>query len=375
IGAIARAARRLGNVKREIITGRKHLMQSEGLTLNQRLTAYSSLLPPLAIVMAGMIGWTVFWYANSRAAAAALTEWTAHEARLGRAWSCPGQKTGGFPFAIEISCASLLFQGEILGRTMAGSVRGFRASSALLRPGEVLAELDPPFAAKSSDGMFDIAIQWKELFLNLEGQPGALDRVTLAGNQVLLQGKIGGVDPVEGALGDVFGNFVVIQERRDHAYDFMVSVKQGSVPALSRLLDTQYPVDMQVRGKISQADLRGAATLQDVLEHWRAANGHVDITAGSLTSGQIVFDAKGGFALDGEHRVQGKLDASFAGLDKAFRQLGVDPALIMAGQVLAGLFGGGKGGGTRHLNLPLTFSGGFLSIGPVRTQIQIPPLY
>jgi hypothetical protein len=55
--------------------------------------------------------------------------------------------------------------------------------------------------------------------------------------------------------------------------------------------------------------------------------------------------------------------------------LGVDPALITAGQVLAGLFGGGHGGDTGRLNLPVTFSEGFLSIGPVRTQIQIPPLY
>jgi hypothetical protein len=132
---------------------------------------------------------------------------------------------------------------------------------------------------------------------------------------------------------------------------------------------------MQVKGTISQVDLRRAEKLQDLLENWRSANGHIDITAGSLTSGQIVFDAKGGLDLDEQHRVKGKLDASFAGLDKAFRQLGVDPALITAGQVLAGLLGGRQGGGARRMNLPLTFSEGFLSIGPVRTQIQIPPLY
>lgn len=350
-------------------------MRSEGPSTKQRLTACSSLLPLFAVVMAGMIGWPVFWYAKSRAAAAALTAWTTHEAQLGRVWSCPDWKTGGFPFSVEISCASLLFQGEILGKTMTGSVRGFRASSAILWPGEVLAELDPPFAAKTSDGMFEITMQWKELFLDLEGRPSALDRVALAGKQVRLQGKIGGIDPIEGAFGDVSGNFVLIQDRRDHSYDFMVSVKQGSVPAFNSLLDTQHPIDMQIRGTISQADVRGTETLQDFLEYWRSANGHVDITAGSLTSGQIVFDAKGGFALDEEHRVKGKLDASFAGLDKAFRQLGVDPALIAAGQVLAGLLGSSKGGGTRRLNLPLTFSGGFLSIGPVRTQFQIPPLY
>jgi hypothetical protein len=350
-------------------------MQPKGLKTKQRLTAYSWLLPPVAVVIAGMIGWSVFWYVKSRETAAVLTAWTTHEAQLGHAWSCPNQKTGGFPFSSEISCPNLLFQGEILGKTLTGTVRGFRATSPLLRTGNVRAQLHPPFAAKTSDGTVDITMQWRELFLDLEGRPGALERVILAGNQVQLQVKIEGIEPVEGTFGDVSSDFVLRQDRHDHAYEFTISFNQGSIPKLSSLLDTQLPIDMRVGGTISQVDLRGTETLHDFLENWRSANGHVDITTGWLTSGHIIFDAKGGLDLDGQHRVKGKLDASFAGLDKAFRQLGVDPALINAGQVLSGLLGGGQGSGTGRINLPLTFSEGFLSIGSVRTHIQIPPLY
>ena len=348
-------------------------MQPKGLKTKQRLTAYSWLLPPVAVVMAGVIGWSVFWYVKSRETAAVLTAWTTHEAQLGRAWSCPNQKIGGFPFYVEISCANLLFQGEILGKTLTGTVRGFRATSPLLRSDSLLAEIEPPFAAKTRDGTIDVSMQWGKCFLDLEGRPGTLERLSLSGNQVRLQGKAGGMDSVDGTSGDV--NVVLARNRHDNAYDFMVSVNQGSTPALNSLLDTKLPIDMQVGGTISHLDLRGAETLWDFLENWRSANGHVDITTGWLTSGHIIFDATGGLDLDGQHRVKGKLDASFAGLDKAFRQLGVDPGLITAGQVLSGLLGGGRGGGTGRLNLPLTFSEGFLSIGPVRTQIQIPPLY
>jgi len=344
-------------------------MQPKGPKTKQRLNAYSWLLPPVAVITAVAIGWPVFWYVTSRQTAAAVTAWMTHEAQFGRAWTCPNQKIGGFPFSVEISCATLLFQGEILGKTLTGTVRGFRAISPLLRTGNVLAQVDPPFAAKTSDGTFDITMQWGELFLDLEGRPGALERLSLSGNQVRLQGKAGGMDTVDGASGDV--NVVLARDRHDNAYDFMVSFNQGSIPALNSLFDTQLPIDMQVGGRISRVDLRGAETLREFLENWRSANGHLEITTGWLTSGHIIFDATGGLGLDGQHRVNGKLDASFAGLDKAFRQLGVDPALITAGQVLSGLLGGG----TKRLNLPLTFSEGFLSIGPVRTQIQIPPLY
>jgi hypothetical protein len=348
-------------------------MQFKGPKTKQPLTAYSWLLPPVAIVVAVLIGWPVFWYVKSRHTAAAVRAWTTHEAQLGRAWSCPTQKIGGFPFSVEISCANLLFQGEILGKTLNGTVRGFRATSPLLRTDSLRAEMDSPFAAKTSDGRFDITMQWGELFLDLDGHPGALDRLTLSGNQVRLQGKAGGMDTVDGASGDV--NVVLARDRHDNAFEFMVSLNQGSIPALNSLLDTQLPIDMQVGGTISQVDFRGAETVQDFLEKWRSANGHVDITTAWLTSGHIIFDATGGLDLDGQHRVTGKLDASFAGLDKAFRQLGVDPALISAGQVLSGLLGGRQGGGTGRMNLPVTFSEGFVSIGPVRTPIQIPPLY
>src|ERR1700730_10333824 len=212
-------------------------MQSKGPKTKQRRNAYSWLLPPVAVLLAGAIGWAVFWYVKSREAAAALTAWTTHDAQLGPAWSCPTQKIGGFPFSVEISCANLLFQGEILGKAMTGTVRGFRATSPLLRTGNVLAQLDPPFAAKTRDSSFDITMQWSELRLDLEGRPGALDRVTLAGNQVRLQGKRGGVGTVDGPFRDVSGDLAVIRDRHDHAYDFMLSVNQSSIQALNSLLD------------------------------------------------------------------------------------------------------------------------------------------
>ena len=127
-------------------------MQSNRPKTKPRTTAYSWLLPPVTVVVAAVIGWSLFWYVKSRETTAAVTAWTAHEARLGRAWSCPDQKTGGFPFSVEISCANLLFQGKVFGKTLTGTLRGFRATSPLLRTDNVLAQLDPPFAAKTSDG-------------------------------------------------------------------------------------------------------------------------------------------------------------------------------------------------------------------------------
>lgn len=350
-------------------------MHSTAPETRQRLnTAFWLLLPPVAVLLTLAIGWSIFWYVKSRQTAAAMTAWMTHEAQLGRAWSCPGEKIGGFPFSVTVSCENLHFQGGLLGKTLTGTLRGMHATAPLLRTANVVAKLEPPLAAKSSDGTFDAAIQWSELYVELDVEPGVLERAAFGGTQVRVQGQAGGTNVVDAAFGDVNSFVSLAPERHDQAYDFMFSFNEGSIPALNSFLDTQVPVSAQLAGTISQVNIGGRATLGDILENWRVANGHADLSSAWLTSGRISLDAKGGLDLDGQHRPEGKFDAGFAGLDKAFRQLGIDPALLSAGQVLSGLLGG-KSGGTGRLNLPVALSEGFLSIGPLRTPVQIPPLY
>lgn len=340
----------------------------------QRLRAYSWLFPSLAVVVAVAVGWSLFWFVKSYQTASALTAWMAREAQLGRAWSCPTRTIGGFPFSTAITCTGLLFQGDVRGSAVAGSLRGFRATMPLLRTGNAIARLDPPLALKSSDGALDIALQWDELAFELDSDGQTIGRMALAGSQVRLQGKAGGTDLGDGSIADVAGDFALIPDRDDHAYEVMISLHQGSIPALGGFLDTKLPIDFQLDGTVSHFHPSGPATLAAVLESWRAANGHLDVASASVKSGAVSLDAKGGLDLDGEHRVKGKLDAGFAGLDKAFRQLGIDPGLLAAGQVLSGLLGGQRSSPGR-LHVPVTIAEGFLSIGPVRTPFQVPPLY
>jgi hypothetical protein len=349
-------------------------MPSKKTEIKQRSTVYFLVFVPAALLLTIVVGWSIFWYFVSRQTAAAVTSWMTHEAQLGRSWTCPDRKIGGYPFAVEVSCANLLFQGKILDKTLTGTVRGFHVTSPLLRNDNLLARIDSPFAAKTSDGTLDFTIQWAEFFIELEGQPGEFERVSFAGSQIKVQGKAGAMDPMEGEFGELHSSLSPSPDRHDNAYDFMFSFNDGSIPALNSLLDTQLPTAVQFGGTISQAGIKGAGSLTDFLEKWRMANGHIDIDTARLTSGGILFEGKGGLELDNNHCVKGKIEAGFAGFDKAFRQLNIDPGLITAGHVLSGLLG--KGGAVPgRLYLPVTFSEGFLSIGPLRTSIQIPPLY
>jgi len=349
-------------------------MDSKKTETTHRSTAYYLVFVPATVLLTIVVGWSIFWYVVSRQTAAAVTSWMTHEAQLGRSWSCPDRKISGYPFTVEVSCANLLFQGTILDKTLTGTVRGFQATSPLLRTDNLLVRVDPPFAAKTSDGTVDFTIQWAEFFIELEGQPSAFGGVALAGTQIKVQGKAGAMDPLEGEVGEFDGHLSLSPDRHDKACDFMFSFNDGAIPALNHLLDSQAATGVQFGGTISQAEVGSAGSLAEFLEKWRSENGHIEITTARLTSGGSLFEGKGGLGLDDEHRIKGKIEAGFAGFDNAFRQLNIDPGLIKAGQVLSGLLGKGDAVPGR-LYLPVTFSEGFLSVGPLRTSIQIPPLY
>ena len=157
-------------------------------------------------------------------------------------------------------------------------------------------------------------MQWDEFYIELEGQPGAYERIALAGTKVKMQGRAGLMDPVDGGFDEFHSYLSLAPDRHDNAYDFMFSFNDGSIPALSRLLDSQNPIGLQFGGTISQAEVGSAKSLPEFLEKWRLANGQVDITTVRLTSGGTLLEATGGLDLDDQHRVKGKLDACICGV-------------------------------------------------------------
>lgn len=345
-------------------------MQTQSPKIQKQPDKYSWLYPSIAMVAAVSIGWSIFWYFKTRQIGAAFDGWMAQEAQLGRSWACPDRKISGFPFSVEISCTNAFFQGEALGKKLTGSMRGIHAGAPLLRTENIVAQLDPPFLLKSSDGTLDLTSQWGQLMLDFQVQNGTFERMSLSGDQIKVQGKVSGADAGTAAFDEFNSYFVVSPGRHDRAYDILVSFNQGLIPPINKVLGTEHPVALDLEATVSQVPVAGFTTFQDALDKWRTANGHLDITAAWLSSGSIIFNAKGGLDLDEQHRPQGTLDASFGGFEKAFRNLDIDPAVL-----LSGLLAGSKDSGTGRVNLPVTFADGYLSIGQIRTPIEIAPLY
>ncbi|SFK54129.1 DUF2125 domain-containing protein [Methylocapsa palsarum] len=332
-------------------------------------------LIPAAAVSAAIIGWSIFWFIASRKTEQMLTAWVEREAATGRTWTCPERKIGGYPFELEISCVNPAFDGEFFGQKMAGTLKGFRATSPLMRPESVIASFEPPFSAKGVDGALNLTLRWESLTLDLEGRPDALTRVSLSGEQVNAEGTLAG-EPVAATLPDVRAAAIEAMDRHDGAYNVVLSTNGAILPALNHLSGSNLPWDVLTESIVTQIDFLSTGLLGARMESWRNAGGRVEVKRVRVASGNMRLDARGALKLDGEHRIEGRLDTGFSGLGPILETLGIDPAIAAAGTFLTNFLGRRQDDdGTPKLPIPVTFADGRLSVGPVRTSIRLPPLY
>lgn len=354
-------------------------MSSYGLKPKQSSHAKLPLfLIPIASIIVACIGWSVFWNLASRKAEAVLTAWMAREASVGRNWICPERKIGGFPFEVEISCSNPAFQGESMGDEWTGTLKGFRATSPLLRPQSVLADFQSPFTLKTADGDVSVSLQWRNLSLSLEGEPSDFSRLAVFGEGASVEGTAEGAT-INANIGD-FHASAIGQPVADRTYNFVLAANEVSIPALSERLDMRDPLNLRSDGVITQTNFAVGGKLDERIENWRKSGGHIDLTAARVSSGATKLEARGALDIDDEHRVRGRLNAAFTGLEPALRTLGVDPALITAGSLLTKFLSNAKRPESEtdnapQLPIPVTIADGWLAIGPVRTSIRFPPLY
>lgn len=325
------------------------------------------------------LGWTIFWYVVAQQSASSLDAWIAREKASNRIWTCPNRQIAGFPFTIEITCRKPHFDGSIFGRHYSGALGGFVANAKFTNPDDVTVNVASPFAAISDDKTVALALSWDQLDIVLAGLPQNMAKISIAGQGFRLQGHAQGLSSLNGSVSRATTKLVRAAGRQDHAYNFHVVLNGASFAAVDGFFGTAAPAEIVADGDITQARFDSGRVPADSLNRWRAAGGHVDLAELTVTRGEMKFSAHGMLTVGPTHRLQGQLDTACVGFEPVLRQLGVDPALINAGSLLASLLGGHRGeaktAGPQPLHLRVNINDGRLDIGPVRTSIRLPPVY
>jgi hypothetical protein len=343
-----------------------------GLAFNRGLI----MLALAAALAAAFAGWSLVWLAAARQTGAVVASWMSEEGKLGRKWTCAERHIAGFPFDIEVSCGNLAFEGTILERRFAGALRGFRAAASVSHPDRIIARIDPPFAGDTRDGKLDFRLDWAKLDLTIDGGAEALARLALDGRQMSLKGSINGLWAMDWQARSVRASVSPGAGEDEPPFDFKIAINGAEAPVLRDQLGLAAPLDAAVDGTITKLDVSSPDPFVKRIERWRMDGGRVELRPLRLTSGNAKLEAQGGLDLDQERRPRGELDAALSGLDPILSRLGVDPGLLTAGALLTSLLGDSRRkGDAEATNLQLRVADGWISIGPMRTPLRVPPLY
>lgn len=321
-------------------------------------------------------GWSGAWAFFRQATVAGLDGWIADEAAAGRRWSCPDRTVGGYPFRIEVVCASVALEAADL----AVSLGRLRALAQVYRPRHVIADAQGPLRVKAGDHAGEAS--WTSLRASVVTNPAGLERLSLLAEAPTARHEPPGAPAISLSSRRLDAHLRPTGAERDR-WEAALRSEASAVPILDWLLGGPEPSDVDFALTVSHVPEQPARTLPAELERWRQAGGQAEITQLALAKGPRRLQARGTFGLDAERRLAGEAEVSARQLGGVLGRFAGDRTIRLAERLGAVL---GAAAPPRPAATPgepaltplppLRLSGGRLHLGRIPIPyLDFPPLY
>lgn len=269
------------------------------------------LYAPLVLLTLVAAAWTAAWFVIRNRTGAALDTWLATERAAGRQWTCADRAIGGFPFRVEISCATLGFERDGLKASF-GRVLSV---AQVYQPRHIIAEIAGPLRA--TQGGAAVEGRWSLLQASIQSTPEALQRASVVFDEPTF--RLTGIAPVELAFsGDHLEAHLrpdPARARGEGAIDVALSAAKVAAPLLDEWIGGTEPADIDLETTVTQAGAIAGLPFFEKVERWRQAGGIIDLTRLALRKGARRLEARGELALDDLHRPRGRLEVAASGLE------------------------------------------------------------
>ena len=315
---------------------------------------------PTGLLLLLAIGWSAFWSFASNKADEAISGWMTTEKANGRTWDCAGKEISGYPFRIELHCASIKFSSA----QMKADLGAFHAAAQIYSPKLILADVSGPLQINSAS--VQNVFSWTNMRLSLRFN-GALERFSLN----IADFKAGEVTDsalISAKMLEFHLRTDTARPTDDRAADVVVNMNDVRGSGLDVLIGNPDAGTINLLGTITQASGLRANNWQSALENWRAQNGQIFLETGRLSKGSFSIEGKGALSLDAAHRVQGDLMVGARGVGPIVSRFVSGNAAQLAGALLERKDGSA-------VQLPLRMQDGRMSFGPLRTGPILTPLY
>jgi hypothetical protein len=343
---------------------------------------------PYILLTALVIAWSIGWFAIRHRAAAEMDAWLVREEAAGRSWTCAERSITGYPFRIELRCASLAFARSDSRFTL-GPVT---AVVQVYQPRQGILEVAGPFHVEQGDLTADAT--WASLEGSFHGASDGFVRASLVADGAKGSVRDAGADPIdfdtkhlEFHARPTPGRFA-----SDGAVDASLRVTQIRLPLADAALGNADPADLALDATINRATTLSTGTIARELDAWRQAGGSLDLTLLSLVKGERRLQAKGTLDLDAAHRPEGQLDLRAAGVEALIGQVmgqrfGAEKGALI-GNLVGQLLGARRNQASAEAGVPaqgdaslkalppLRLADGRVTLGPFPIpSVKLPPLY
>jgi hypothetical protein len=365
------------------------MQQQDGARRGNRRYLYLILL-----VVAAAGGWSAFWYVAAGAARQEIAGWRAREAKAGRVYACGDETLSGFPFRIEVACAPVKADFTSGGVPLHVETAGVLVAAQIYQPGLLISEIKGPLTFSEGGKGPRVTATWTLAQTSVSGTPTAPERVAIVVDQPAVTRVDGATrtDVLKAAHVELHGRLAGGSVWADPVIELALSMKQASMPAVR--MAAAAPVDGEIVATLKGLKDFSPKPWAERFREIQKAGGSIAITRARFSQGQTVAVGAGTLSLDERGYLQGTLTVTAAGLEHFLNAIGADMAIQQSPEMdkvagfldklapglgnvareqagahitfgLKAIQGNSTLDGKSAVTLPLTFSNGAVSLGPI----------
>ena len=378
------------------------------------------IMPALLVVAA--IAWSAFWFYAASEVGVRADAWRAREAKSGRVYDCGKRSVAGYPFRLEVSCedASVALVSQTAGEPSAFTARlsEIMVIAQIYQPNLLIADFKAPATIADRGQPPSMKVNWTTGRSSITGLPNNPQRASIVFDNPAIDRVNGPVQTPLAKAGHVeLHGRIADGSPQDHpVIETVLQIAGGTIQEVHPLLAA--PFDADVQTKLSGLKDFSPKPWPERFREIQAAGGHVEIVRSRIQQGDMIAVAAGTLGLNASGRIEGELQMTVAGIEKAIPALGIEKMLEegvpqatldrvapgVKSQDLNSLFGAldkaipglgkvvkqnanvGVAAGINSLGtaadlegkkaraFPLRFVDGVVFFGPIRVA-QIPPLF
>jgi hypothetical protein len=270
------------------------------------------LFAPYVLLVTLIIGWSTAWFLVRERVDSEIETRLAREADLGRNWDCADRRVGGFPFRIQISCASLVFT-RADGATF--SLGPTLAMAQVYQPRHLIVEAAGPF--RGTDGVASFEGDWESLRASITELGRGTEQLALdlRGPEVAVHGAAPA--PVE-ASAERFEFYLRPAPGAapaTGALDLVMRATDARIPDFDRLIGDDRPAQVEVTARTTALRNLRPGPPRQMATTWRDAGGSVTIEMIDIRKGDAHVQIAGELRLDDAMRPSGRIEPAAAGIE------------------------------------------------------------